>query len=108
MNEAYLETKDQSEWCVEADQLAQAERPRPIIEEHLEKYQTFAEDSREERLRDDAELREKRIMEGQSELELKLIQVRKERDRVAHNLEHLQAKTKMPIPGNKHLPARVN
>jgi len=108
MNEVYVETKGQSEWRVEADQLAQAERPGAIIEEHLEKYQTFAEYSCEERLRDEAELREKRIMETQSELELKLIQARKERDMAAHNLEHVQAKRTMPIPGNKHIPARVN
>jgi hypothetical protein len=108
IRDMYDETKDQSEWRVEMEQVAQAERPVPIIEEHLEKYQTFAEYSREERLHDEAELQEKRIMEAQSELELKLIQAKRERDMVMHNLQHVQAKRKLPIPGNRHLPSRVN
>jgi len=108
IRDMYLETKDHSEWRVEADILEQAERPGPIIEEHLEKYQTFAEYNREERLRDEAELVEKRIMEAQSDLELKLIKARKEREMAAHNLEHVQAKRSLQIPGNKHLLASLN
>lgn len=106
IREDYTETKENSEWAVEAKKIAMAEWPKPIIEENLEKYRLMAEYNLEEQQREDEERKEVRAAKEQSEMDLMLLKARQERELALQALEYTRTQQGTAVPPGRHLAAR--
>jgi len=105
-SEEYLDNKEHSEWSVAMAKMAHAERPKPIIEANLEKYQTMAAFRHEEHAREKQEAMDARASEEQAELEHTMLQLQRERELAMSCLEHTRINQQLPIPDGQHLAAR--
>jgi len=105
-SQEYLENKEHSEWSVAMAKMAHAERPKPIIQANLEKYQTMAAFRHEERAREMQAANDARASEEQAELEHTMLQLQRERELAVSSLEHTRTNQQFPIPGGQHLAAR--
>jgi len=102
----YLETKENSEWHEEVKRIADAEWPKPRIEENLEKYRLVAEYKLEEQKREDTEKREARAAAEQAEMDIALLKARQQRELALKSLECTRSRHTATIPSGHHLAAR--
>jgi len=105
-SQEYLENKEHSEWSMATAKMAHAERPKPIIEANLEKYQTMAAFRHEEHAREKQEAMDARGSEEHAELEHTILQLQRDRELAMSSLEHTRMNQQLPIPDGQHLAAR--
>jgi len=105
-SQEYMDNKEHSEWSVSMAKKAHAERPKPIIQANLEKYQTMAAFRRDEHAREKQDASDARASDEQAELEHTMLQLQRERELAVSSLEHTRMNHQVPIPGGQHLAAR--
>lgn len=106
IREAYLESKEHSEWHAQLGREVHAEQPRPIIEANIEKHQTIREYKQAERLYEEQEAVDVRTAAEQADLQHKMSQLLRDRELAMHSLERTRMNQKVPIPSGQHLSAR--
>jgi len=104
----YDANKEHSEWNVTKAKTVLAERPKPIIEANLEKYQTMAAFRHEEHAREKEETMQTRAAQEHAELEHTMLLLQRERELAMGSLEHTRTNKQLPITGGQHLAARPN
>eukprot|EP00929_Paragymnodinium_shiwhaense_P063148 TRINITY_DN31566_c0_g1_i1.p1 TRINITY_DN31566_c0_g1~~TRINITY_DN31566_c0_g1_i1.p1 ORF type:complete len:578 (-),score=178.48 TRINITY_DN31566_c0_g1_i1:229-1962(-) len=108
VKESYLESKENSEYNVAQKKQVLTENAQQRIEEHLERYQVFAEYNLEEQQREKAEYREAQLAMEQQEMNHKMMHVKMERDRALASLEHLRTHQHKQVNSSHHLIARAD
>lgn len=101
--EAYMESKENSEWRVDLTKQVLAERESELLESRLENCRVFAEHNLMEQKRECMDQIEARLAAESREMDFALFEAKRERDLALQGLEHARRNQILAIPENKHL-----
>lgn len=104
--EQHIETVEHSEWHIELKKVTDAERQRLVIEEHLERYQHFAEHNLEEQQREKQEQRASAQESEEQEMKFMMQKAMADRDKALASLDHFRSTQTIAVTGTHHHPAR--
>lgn len=105
--EAYLETKDVSEWNKERDRAFPPEDRAFIIDQNLEKYRLFAEYALMEQTMEKQERMDNEALREQQEMDYLINQAKREKEEALQGLEFFRAQREVGIPEQQHLPSEA-
>lgn len=105
--EAYLETKDVSEWNAERNRAFPPEDRAFIIDQNLEKYRLFAEYALMEQTMEKQDRMDNEALREQQEMDYLINQAKREKEEALQGLEFFRAQREMDIPQQQHLPSEA-
>jgi len=105
--DAYLETKDASEWAAERKKAFPPEDRAFIIDQNLEKYQLFAEYAINQQALERQDTVEAEALREQQEMDYLISKARQEREQAIQSLEFFRAQREVGIPEQQHLPSEI-